>query len=240
MLTFQPRRGRVTPRQERALATLWPRFGVDVGQPGHPLTAAEAAAGPLDLPALFGRTAPLVVEVGSGMGEAAVAYAEQHPGHDVLAVDVHTPGLGALLAEVDQRGLTNLRAARGDALDVLRHLLTPASVAAVHAFFPDPWPKARHHKRRLVRADTVALIASRLVPGGAFVAATDWPDYAAAMLEVLGAEPLLVNPFGGFAPRPQWRPVTKFEAQARAAGRQVFEVQARRMADCGHAGAPGL
>lgn len=213
--TFKPRRGRITNAQSAALERLWPTWGFAI--------PAEAAA-PLEREELFGRSAPLVLEIGCGMGEAVIAMAAAAPEHDFLAVDVHTPGLGNVLAMVERAGLTNVRVAAGDAIDLLRDLLPADCLEAVHVYFPDPWPKVRHHKRRIIRPDAAALIAARLRPGGRLYCATDWAAYAAEMLEVLGAEPLLRNEHDGYAPRAAHRPVTKFEARAVSEGREVFDL----------------
>ncbi|WP_191843654.1 tRNA (guanosine(46)-N7)-methyltransferase TrmB [Catellatospora chokoriensis] len=218
--TFYPRRGRVSGRHEDALTRLWPAYGVDIARP-YP---------PLDTAALFGRQAPLVLEIGSGMGDATVAMAAADPGRDYLAVEVFPPGLGNLLAVVEERGLANVRVAQGDALHLLRHMLAPDSLDAVHVYFPDPWPKARHHKRRLIQPDNVALLRSRLAVGGVLHCATDWADYAGQMAEVLDAADGLANLHDGFAPRPAHRPVTKFEQRGIAAGRQIFDLLYRRTA----------
>ena len=215
--TFKPRRGRVTPRQQRALAELWSGYGV------------ELTGEPFDAPYVFGRRAPLVLEIGFGMGEATAAMAQANPGRDVLAADVHTPGAGALLDEARRRGLTNLRVALGDGLDALHDMLAPGALDEVRVFFPDPWPKARHHKRRLVGPAFAALVGSRLRPGGRLHCATDWEPYARQMVEVIAAEPTLVNPAGGFAPRPEWRPITRFERRGLAQGHRVFDVIAYRV-----------
>ncbi len=215
--SFHPRRGRLTHVQTDALTRLWPVFGIEVD------------GRPLDLPTLFGRHAPVVVEIGSGMGEAALAMAAADPGRDYLAVDVHTPGIGKLLAGVEAKGLSNVRVARGDAVELLRDMLEPQSLDAVHVFFPDPWPKKRHHKRRLVNPTVVALIANRLRVGGLLCAATDWPDYAEQMLSVLRAEPTLANTCVAFAPRLASRPVTKFERRALAAGRPIADLAFQRV-----------
>ena len=215
MRTFHPRRGRLSGRHLDALDRLRPHLGFRVG------------SAPLDPVALFGRAAPLVVEIGSGMGEATADLATADPDRDFLAVDVHTPGVANLLAVAAERGLTNVRVAEGDALDLFRHQLAPDSVAAVHVFFPDPWPKARHHKRRLVQPAHVALLRSRLRVGGTLHCATDDAAYAAAMLGVLTADPGLS---GGVVARPAWRPVTKFEARAVLAGRSVTDLAFRRSA----------
>jgi len=212
--TFKPRRGRITSAQTSALDRLWPRWGFPIPAEGEPL----------DLRLLYGRSAPLQVEIGSGMGDAVVAMAAATPEHDFLAVDVHTPGLGNVLKLAERAGLTNVRAASGDALDLLRNQLPADSLEAVHVYFPDPWPKARHHKRRIIRPDVVALIADRLRIGGALHCATDWAAYAEEMLEVLAGEPRLANLHQGFAPRPTHRPVTKFEGRAVRDGREVFDL----------------
>jgi tRNA (guanine-N7-)-methyltransferase len=214
--TFKPRRGRITVAQNSALDRLWPRWGLEI-----PAEGAE-----LDLAKLFGRVAPLQLEIGCGMGDAVVAMASAQPECDFLAVDVHTPGLGNVLRLAERAGLTNVRAAAGDALDLLRWQIPSDALDAVHIYFPDPWPKARHHKRRIVRTDVIALIADRLRPGGLLHCATDWAEYAEEMLAVLGAEPWLRNRFPGtgYAPRPTHRPVTKFEARAVREGREVFDL----------------
>ena len=214
--TFKPRRGRITAAQTNALDRLWPRWGLEIPAEGEPL----------DLTALFGRAAPVQLEIGSGMGDAVIAMASARPEHDFLAVDVHTPGLGSVLRLAERAGLTNVRAAAGDALDLLRSQIPGDALEAVHVYFPDPWPKARHHKRRIVRPDVTALIADRLRTGGSLHCATDWAEYAEDMLAVLSAEPWLRNryPASGFAPRPTHRPVTKFEARAVREGREVFDL----------------
>jgi tRNA (guanine-N7-)-methyltransferase len=202
-----------------ALDRLWPAYGLVV--PDRP----EA---PLDLPALFGRRAPVVLEIGSGMGEATAAMAAADPDRDYLAVEVHTPGVANLLAVVERLGLTNVRLARGDALALVRHMLTEGSLDAVHVFFPDPWPKARHHKRRLIQPEHVALLRSRLTPGGVLHCATDWAEYAEAMLQTLRADPELVNRYDGYAPRPAHRPVTRFERRGLAAGHRIADLVFQR------------
>ena len=213
--TFHPRRGRLSGRHVDALERLWPVYGLTV--PDEP----EAL---LDLVTLFGRRAPVVLEIGSGMGDATAAMASADPGRDYLAVEVHTPGIANLLAVVERLGLTNVRVAQGDALALVRHMLAADSLDAVHAFFPDPWPKARHHKRRLIQPAHVALLRSRLVPGGTLHCATDWAEYAEAMRDTLTADPELVNAFPGYAPHPEHRPVTKFEQRGIAAGRTIFDL----------------
>ena len=225
--TFHPRRGRMGAVRADALARLWPERGYDIDPHGEAPGGVPGAfvPAPFDPAALFGRSAPLVLEIGCGMGEATAAMAAADPDRDYLGVDVHTPGLANLLALAERDGLRNLRAARGDAVELLRDLMKPGSLDAVHVFFPDPWPKAKHHKRRIVRPDVVALIRERLVPGGLLRCATDWAPYAEQMLEVLSADPGLRAVHVGYAPRPAQRPVTKFERRALTAGRQVFDLE---------------
>jgi tRNA (guanine-N7-)-methyltransferase len=215
--TFHPRRGRMGAVRADALARLWPERGYDIDPRGD-------APDSFDQTALFGRNAPLVLEIGCGMGETTAAMAAADPERDYLGVDVHTPGLANLLALAERDGLGNVRAARGDAVELLRDLMKPGSLDAVHVFFPDPWPKARHLKRRIVRPDVVALIRERLVPGGLLYCATDWPPYAEQMLAVLSADRGLRAVHDGYAPRPVERPVTKFERRALTAGREVFDL----------------
>jgi len=215
--SFKQRQGRITPGQQAALGRLWPRYGV------------EAGPDRLDLQELFGRCAPLVLEIGFGMGETTVAMAAADPARDVLAVDVHTPGVGALLRDVDALGLANVRVAVGDAVELLRTRLGPASLAELRIYFPDPWPKTRHHKRRLVSPAFARLAVERLAPGGRLHCATDWTPYAEQMLAVVRGEPGLANEHDGYAPRPDWRPVTRFERQGLARGHRVHDVLARRL-----------
>jgi tRNA (guanine-N7-)-methyltransferase len=214
--TFHPRRGRVTSSQSRALT-----------QHGDRLVL-PADGGPLHLGDVFGEGRPVVLEIGFGMGEATVAMAAADPETGILAVDVHTPGVGQLLGAVVARGLDNVRVVHGDAVEVVRDRLQPGSLAGVRIFFPDPWPKTRHHKRRLVQQPFVALLASRLAPGGFVHCATDWPDYADQMLAVLAGEPLLDNDFEGFAPRPGDRPLTRFERRGTERGHPVADLVFRR------------
>ncbi|MDD7965619.1 tRNA (guanosine(46)-N7)-methyltransferase TrmB [Actinomycetospora lemnae] len=221
VLSFTDRGGRLTAGQQRAWDRLWPRYGALA--PGFD----RAGAGPtppvrdgrLDAPAWFGREAPVRLEIGSGMGETTAALALAEPDADHVAVEVYPPGLGQLLMRIEEHGITNLRLLRGDAVVVLEELIAPDSLAGLRVYYPDPWPKRRHHKRRLVQPATVALMASRLAPGATLHLATDVADYAEQMREVTDAEPLLTNPHGGFAPRPAWRPRTKFESRAEQEGR---------------------
>ncbi|MDX1593330.1 MAG: tRNA (guanosine(46)-N7)-methyltransferase TrmB [Gammaproteobacteria bacterium] len=208
----------MTPAQRRALESLYPRFGVPL------------ADRPLDLPALFGRRAPVALEIGFGMGDALLAMAEADPGHDFLGVEVHRPGIGRLLAGIEARGLANVRVIEGDALQVLGAMLDDGSLDRLLLFFPDPWPKKRHHKRRLLQPEFVELAARRLALGGLFHAATDWAPYAEQMLGVLEGCALLENDAapGGYAPRPAYRPPTRFERRGRALGHEVFDLLFRR------------
>ena len=215
--TFKRRSGRVTPGQTDARERLWSQLGLVVD------------GRPLDPTALFGRVAPLVVEVGFGMGEATAEMAAAQPDHDVLAVDVHTPGQGNLLRLVERRGLTNVRVADGDARVLLAEMLPTASVAAVRVFFPDPWPKTRHAKRRLVTPAFVALVADRLVDGGTLHLATDMAAYAREAREVLAATPGLV------LAEPPWRATTRFERRGGRAGRPAHDLAARRTGRTRHA-----
>lgn len=225
--TFHPRRSALGPTRQDALDRMWPRLGFSVHDDAQP--PPLLADGALDVETLFGRSAPLVVEIGPGMGEAVVAMAAADPDRDYLAVEAHVPGVANLLVMLDQLGMTNVRAAHGDAVELLAHRIRPGTLDAVHIFFPDPWPKARHRERRLVQPVHVALIRSRLRMGGTLHCATDWAPYAAAMLETFAADEGLVNPFGGFAPRPARRPVTNFERRGLAAGRQVADVIVTRV-----------
>lgn len=209
--TFHPRRGRMSARHADAHAALWPALG---------LTVVDGDRTPLDLAELFGRSAPVVLEIGFGMGDALAAMAAADPARDYLGVEVHTPGIANLLALAAEKSLANVRVARGDAIELLRRI-APGSLDAVHVFFPDPWPKARHHKRRLIRPDNVALLRDRLRPGGLLHCATDWPDYAAAMAETLAADPFLARAGDDRAGRPE----TKFERRGTAAGRPIADLR---------------
>jgi tRNA (guanine-N7-)-methyltransferase len=210
--SFVLRQGRMSPAQQRACDALYPRYGVT------PSTQ-------LDFRALFGRDAPVVLEIGFGMGETTAAIAAARPDVDFLGVDVHWPGVGALLRRVESMQLANLRVLRHDAADVVAQMIAPASLAGIHVFFPDPWPKKRHHKRRLLQPPFVHALAVALAPGGYLHVATDWPDYAEGILATLAAEPLLTNTAAaGFAPRPAWRPSTKFEQRGLARGHAVFDL----------------
>jgi tRNA (guanine-N7-)-methyltransferase len=200
------RQGRTTPAQKRALEELFPKYGIAF--------STEKIVS----------TRPLVVEIGSGMGETTIEIAKTHPEADFIAIEVHGPGVGSLLNAIEREKLTNLRIIRHDALDVLEHMIADGTLAAIHLFFPDPWPKKRHHKRRLVQPAFAALAARKLRPGGILHAATDWPDYADSMNEVFSKQPLLEAATLGFAARP----VTKFESRGQRLGHPIRELLFRR------------
>ncbi|WP_309141444.1 tRNA (guanosine(46)-N7)-methyltransferase TrmB [Streptomyces composti] len=218
--SFQPRRSRVTSGQADALQRLWPKWGFDID--GRRV---------LDLAEFFGNDNPVVLEIGFGMGEATAQMAAADPGTNILAVDVHTPGQGNLLNLADRQGLCNIRVGNGDAVILLREMLAPDSLAGLRVFFPDPWPKKRHHKRRLIQPEFLSLAATRLRPGALVHLATDWEPYAEQMLEVLTAHPAYENTRadGGFAPRPGFRPLTRFEAQGLEKGHVVNDLLFRRV-----------
>lgn len=212
VVSFVNRGGRMTVGQTRAWDRLWPGLGRDV---------TALPEGPLDVDGWFGRTAPVVLEIGPGMGETTAALAQASPERNHVAVDVFQAGLAQLTMRIEAMGIENLRLLRGDAVVLLERHLPAGSLSGVRIFYPDPWPKKKHHKRRLVQQSFMALVASRLAPGGRVHLATDWAEYADQMLEVCSAEPLLRNVYGdgAWAPRPQWRPRTKFESRAEEAGR---------------------
>ncbi|MEO5843922.1 MAG: tRNA (guanosine(46)-N7)-methyltransferase TrmB [Caldimonas sp.] len=217
--SFVVRAGRIGPGQARALATLAPRFVL-------PFVAA-----PVDFARVFGRVAPLAVEIGFGMGSATASIAAAAPHVDFLGIEVHPPGVGALLQRLDAMALDNVRIVQHDAVEVLESMIAKASLAAIHVFFPDPWHKKRHHKRRLIQAPLVRLLASRLGAGATLHCATDWLPYAEQMLAVLAAEPMLANAAGaGFAPRPPSRPLTKFEQRGLDRGHGVRDLVFTRRA----------
>jgi tRNA (guanine-N7-)-methyltransferase len=214
--SFVLRQGRISNAQQRAVESLLPLWGI----PYSPNT--------IDLNAIFGREAPKIFEIGFGMGESTAAIAAAHPEIDVLGVEVHMPGVGSLLKQVAELGITNLRVIQHDAVEVARDMIPPGSLRGVHVFFPDPWPKKRHHKRRLLQPPFVSVLADRLQPGGYIHVATDWQDYAEQVLEVLRAEPLLENSVPAFAPRPAHRPLTKFEQRGLRLGHGVWDLVFRR------------
>ncbi|MEV4143253.1 tRNA (guanosine(46)-N7)-methyltransferase TrmB [Amycolatopsis sp. NPDC049691] len=200
----------MTVGQQRAWEELWPGLGRTVG---------ELPAGPLDFTEWFGREAPVMLEIGSGMGETTSQLAAAAPELNYVAAEVYDPGLGQLMLRAEKLGVRNLRLLHGDAVVFLTEHVEPDTLHGVRLFFPDPWPKKKHHKRRIVSPSFAALVASRLAPGGTFHMATDWENYAEQMLEVCSAEPALKNRYDGWAPRPEWRPVTKFEQRADVEGR---------------------
>lgn len=206
------RTGRMGSGQKRALVELAPRFVL----PYEPRV--------IDAGAVFGREAPLVFEIGFGMGDATAQIAAALPGTDFIGVEVHEPGVGALLQRIDETGLSNLRIVQFDAVQVLEHMIAPGSLAGVHVFFPDPWHKKKHNKRRLIQPPLVQLLQSRIAPGGYLHCATDWQPYAEQMLEVLSAEPALRNSTDGFAAKPGYRPLTKFENRGLKLGHGVWDL----------------
>ena len=214
--SFVLRQGYMSKGQQRAYDTLMPVLGV-----GYQPQVA-------DLDAVFGRAAPKVVEIGFGMGGATADIAQARPDTDYLGVEVHGPGVGSLLKLVEERQLGNVRVVQHDAVEVLRHMIAPASLHGVHIFFPDPWHKKRHNKRRLIQPPFVALLASRIKPGGYLHLATDWEDYAIQMLEVLSQEATLENTADGYAPRPDYRPLTKFEQRGLRLGHGVWDLVFRQ------------
>lgn len=214
--SFVLRVSRTSNAQRRAVDELLPRYGI------------AFAARAVDLDGIYGRHAPRVLEIGFGMGEALAALAQAQPGRDFLGIEVHTPGVGNLLKLVESNGLTNVRVISHDAVEVLTLMIPPDSFDGVHVFFPDPWPKKRHHKRRLIQPAFVRLLASRIRPGGYLHLATDWVEYAEQMLDVLKAEPALLNTGDGYAPRPESRPLTKFETRGIRLGHEVRDLLFRR------------
>jgi tRNA (guanine-N7-)-methyltransferase len=210
--SFVLRAGRMGSGQVKAMEMLAPLYV---------LPYADAR---LDFDQAFGRHAPTVLEIGFGMGDATAQIAAARPQDDFIAIEVHTPGVGALLQRIQERGLTNLRLLQHDAVEVLRDMIAPGSLAGIHVYFPDPWHKKKHNKRRLIQAEFVRELASRLAPGGYLHCATDWQPYAEQMLAVLGAEPALANTADGYAPRPDWRPLTKFENRGIKLGHGVWDL----------------
>jgi tRNA (guanine-N7-)-methyltransferase len=214
--SYVRRAGRMSSAQENYYAEMMPKIGV------------VYAPQPIDLATVYGRNAPKILEIGTGMGETTAKIADANRDNDYLGVEVHVPGVGALCKQIAERELSNLRICQHDAVEVVRDMLPEASLDGVHVFFPDPWHKARHNKRRLIQSPFVALLASRLKPGGYFHCATDWEEYAHQMLEVLSAEPTLANSADGFAPRPEYRPLTKFENRGIRLGHGVWDVIFRK------------
>jgi tRNA (guanine-N7-)-methyltransferase len=211
--TYVLRAGRLTDAQKRALDELGPRYCLPF-DPSAPLDAGVA----------FGRTAPVVAEIGFGMGQATWKIAQENPGVSYLGIEVHTPGVGRLLYELGSRGIENVRIVHHDAVEVLERMLAPGSLAGIHMFYPDPWPKKRHQKRRFVRPGLSELLASRLEPGGYLYFVTDIEDYALRSLELLSRTAGLRNRYADFAPPQEWRPETKFESHASRDGRGRWEL----------------
>jgi tRNA (guanine-N7-)-methyltransferase len=211
--SFVLRQGRLTKGQEKALTEQWPRFGVEY-KPER-----------IDLSAIFGRAdSPKILEIGFGMGETTAKIAQTLPEKDFLGVEVHTPGVGALLKLIEESSIPNIRIIQHDAVDVLNHMLPDASLDGVHIFFPDPWHKKRHHKRRLIQSEFVKLLCAKIKPGGYLHVATDWQEYAEWVLEVLQAEPMLKNTAQEYAEKPAYRPLTKFENRGIKLGHGVWDL----------------
>ena len=216
--SFVLRQGRISHAQQRAYDELLPRYAI-------PYT--ETA---LNLDEVYGRSAPKILEIGFGMGETTAHIAQHHPENDYLAIEVHTPGVGCLLKQIGELDLSNLRIMQHDAVEVVKNMLAPGSLDGIHIFFPDPWHKKRHHKRRLIQAEFIALLVERLKPGGYLHAATDWQEYAEHILAVLSAEPKLANTAQDYAPRPAYRPLTKFEQRGIRLGHGVWDIVFKRAA----------
>ncbi len=217
--SYVRREGRLTAGQQRTLEKLWPIFGIDYAE--HPL----------DLDACFGRDAQKVLEIGFGNGDSLHQMAQAHPEIDYLGIEVHRPGVGHLLHLVEQSGATNLRIMCHDAVEILRHQIMDASLDRIQLFFPDPWHKKKHHKRRIVQAEFAGLVACKLKPGGIFHLATDWENYAEHMLTVLNPHPFFRNLSisNDYVPRPKERPVTKFETRGRRLGHDVWDMLFQRI-----------
>ena len=214
--SFVLRQGRVSNAQQRAHETLLPKYGIPY------------APGLIDLDHVFGRRAPKILEIGFGMGETTAAIAALHPENDYLGIEVHTPGVGSLLKTIEEEGLTNVRIVQHDAVEVLCHMIGHNTFDGVHVFFPDPWPKKRHHKRRLLQPAFVALLVKRMKRGAYLHVATDWQEYAEYVLAVLKNNPLLENTAMDYAPRPAYRPQTKFETRGLKLGHGVWDVIFKR------------
>ena len=215
--SFVLRQGRVSNAQQRAHDTLLPQVGI----PYSPQV--------IELDHVFGRAAPKVLEIGFGMGETTAVIAAQHPENDYLGIEVHTPGVGSLLKTIAAQNLGNVRIVQHDAVEVLGDMIAPDTFDAAHVFFPDPWPKKRHHKRRLLQGEFVALLTGRLKPGAYLHVATDWQEYAEQVLNVLSAEPRLINTAQDYAPRPAYRPQTKFETRGLKLGHGVWDIIFRKV-----------
>lgn len=210
--SFVLRQGRLTDAQQRSIDELGPKFGI----------AYQVSS--IDLPKVFGREARKILEIGFGMGESTAKIAQGLPDTDFLGVEVHTPGVGSLLKQIGEMGLSNIRIIQHDAVEVLNHMLQDASLDGVHIFFPDPWHKKRHHKRRLIQAGFVKLLCQKLKPGAYLHVATDWQEYAEWVLEILQAEPMLENTAEIYAEKPAYRPLTKFENRGIKLGHGVWDM----------------
>lgn len=217
--SFVHRRAHITPAQQAALDQLLPRWSIP-----YQNTL-------LDFEDVFGRRADTILEIGFGMGETTEKIALARPHDNFLGVEVFNAGVGALLRRIDKSGLTNIRIVQHDAVEVLRDMVAPNSLAGVHIFFPDPWPKKRHHKRRLIQPPFVHMLAHRLQPGGYIHCATDWQNYAEQMLNVLSDEPMLANTTDGYAPRGDRRPMTKFEQRGLRLGHGVWDLLFKKVND---------
>jgi tRNA (guanine-N7-)-methyltransferase len=214
--SFVLRQGRFSAAQQRAYNTLLPRYGIPFSRET------------IDLAQTFGRSNAKILEIGFGMGETTASIARAHAELDFIAVEVHTPGVGGLLKRLEEEAIANVRIVQHDAVEVVEHMIAPRSLSGVHVFFPDPWPKKRHHKRRLLQRAFVRLLADRLAPRGYIHVATDWQDYAEQILGALREESLLENTAADFAPRPAYRPPTKFERRGVALGHGVWDIVFRR------------
>jgi tRNA (guanine-N7-)-methyltransferase len=217
--SYVRREGRLTAGQQRALDELWPKFGIDYAEQ------------PLDLATCFGRDAQRILEIGFGNGDSLQQMAQSQPETDYLGIEVHRPGVGHLLHLIEQSGITNLRVMCFDAMEILRHQIVDASFDRVQLFFPDPWHKKKHHKRRIVQMEFVGLVADKLKPGGIFHLATDWENYAEHILSVLNPHPCFNNlsTSSNYVPRPKQRPVTKFETRGQRLGHGVWDMLFQRI-----------
>lgn len=218
--SFVLRQGRLSKAQQNALDAMWPNYGLELEDKL------------LDLTELFGRDAPTIVEIGFGMGTSLAAMAEAHPENNYIGIEVHRPGVGALLKLVQEKGLTNVRVFNDDAVEVLNKQIPKDSLSAVYLFFPDPWHKKKHKKRRILQSEFAHTIAQHLKPGGHFHMATDWEDYAEQMMDVMSAAPDYSNTAGEgqFTPRPDYRPLTKFEQRGHKLGHGVWDLIFERKA----------
>jgi len=216
--SFVLRAGRLTEGQKRALEELWPEFGVEEGE------------GELDLALLFGNRNPVILEIGFGNGDATWQMARDQPDENFLGAEVHKPGVGHLLLKIEEHEIGNLRIACADAVELLQQRIADHSLAGVRIYFPDPWPKKRHHKRRIVQPRFISLLAAKMRESGILHLATDWEPYAEYMLEVMGSceEFESLSPAGDTCPRPEWRPETKYERRGERLGHSVFDLVYRR------------